>query len=777
MRASQTNNRVRFKLMRILSVTFCFLFANTYVVYAQESNLTDIVYSKLAGDDVQINIVADTALDKPGAFSTDTPARIALDFFGMKSQLPSAQTMVESGKVKSVVAVETSDRTRVIINLYESARFKLNESENGYSVTVFKEESDVSVAVRPKPYAKKPDITPEISVSNIDFRRSEAGGGTLIVDLNDDEFAVDTRQRDGEIIVDLLGVSLPAELEQSLDVRDFATPVSKVDSFQSSDNVRLVVVPQGKFQHLSFQSGGRFTLIVDPIIETEEDVRNQEDLALGFQGERLSINFQNIDVRSALAVIADFTGINFVTSDSVRGELSLNLKDVPWDQALDVILRTKGLAQRQTGNVVWIAPSSEIQKYEEEELKAKQIVAEYAPLTTEVIQINYAKASDIAAVVKSVKVVAQGNIASDTQIPDSAAGAFNATETDKNSLLSPRGSVTVDERTNTLLVQDVAEYIADLREVISRLDKPVRQVLIETRIVEANDNFSRELGARLGFQRVTENAQFPGSNNSNIGTVVGSGTTDGVTTLSNSLNERNRAQQEADLNGEDIVPPSLVFDTGPAGLAVDLGANAIGGSQAASYAIDILKAGAGYTNLITLELSALEADGRGKIVASPRLVTANQKEARISQGQEVFVTVPGNGSGVGGGGGAGGGGGGGVERIDAVLELIVTPQITPDDRVIMDVRITQDQLIAASAAVTTLGTKEIETQILADNGETVVIGGIYQETESSGSTKVPFLGDVPVLGNLFKKKSRESRRTELLIFLTPKIISPKLNLG
>lgn len=772
MKASRIHSRVHTSFKRLTaSIAIC-LVALLNVATAQTVNLTDIVYSKLSGDNVQINIVADAPLTEPGSFSTDTPARIALDFFGMKSQLASAQTLVEAGKVKSVVAVETSDRTRVIVNLYESARYALNESENGYSITIFHEEADLSAAVAPKPFAKQPDVTSDVSISNVDFRRSEAGGGTLVVDLDDDNFAVDTRERDGEIIVDLLGVNLPPELERSLDVTDFATPVKKVDAFQNAGNVRLVVVPQGKFQHLSYQAGGRFTLIVDPIIEKAEDLRNQEDLALGFEGERLSINFQNIDVRSALAVVADFTGINFVTSDAVQGEITINLKDVPWDQALDVILRTKGLGQRKTGNVIWIAPNPEIQKFEEEELKASAVVAEYAPLVTEVVQINYAKAADIADVVKSVKVVKQGDVSSASGLSDTVSSSLNVTETDKNSLLSIRGSVTVDARTNSLLVQDVAEKIRDLREVIAKLDKPVRQVLIETRIVEANDNFSRELGARLGFQRVTENARFPGANDSNLGTVFGSGSIAGNTSLNESFNERQQSVADDPFG----FPSPLVFDrsTGtPGGLAVDLGANAIGGASAASYAVDILRAGTGFSNLITLELSALEADGRGKVVASPRLLTANQRQARISQGQEVYVTIPGNGGGATGGSG----GGGGLERIDAELVLTVTPQITPDDRVILDVEIEQDRLITVSGDITTLGTKMIQTQVLADNGETVVIGGIYQETESQGETKVPLLGDVPLLGNLFKKKSKESIRTELLIFLTPKIISPKLNLG
>ena len=729
--------------------------------YAQNSaNLTEIIYSKLSGDDVQINLVTDGNVGEPGSFSTDNPARIALDFFGMRKQLTESSIKVSAGKVNSIVAVETPDRTRVIINLTDTARYEVVEAENGYAITVFNTQVDNSLGVKPKPFAKRPDVVPEIDVTRIDFRRSEAGGGSLVVDLNDDDATIDTRERDGEILVDLIGVNLPPELERRLDVTDFATPVQTVDAFQNADSVRLIVVPTGKYQHLSFQTGNRFTLVVDPIVETEEDKRNEEDLALGYEGERLSINFQKIDVRSALAVIADFTGINFVTSDSVQGEITINLKDVPWDQALDVIMRTKGLAKRQTGNVIWVAPATEIAEIEEQELKANALVQEFSPLVSEVIQINYAKAKDIADVIKSIKVVRQGASSSTaSRIPGGTNFGTSAftTETDKNSLLTARGSVTVDERTNSLLVQDVAEKIKELRELIAKLDKPVRQVLIETRIVEASDTFSKELGARLGFQRITNNAQFPGSSGSDIGSVIGSGTTEGITTISDSLNDDE---------------PGTIYDVSrgqPGGLAVDLGANGIDGNLPASYAFDIFKAGIGYEHLITLELSALQADGRGKIVASPRLVTANQKEAVIKQGEERVFTVLGDDDVE-------------VETKEAVLALEVTPQITPDDRVVLDVRITQDSFIPLGAGsgqnvTAALRKKEIVTQVLSNNGETIVIGGIYQEENQYGETKVPILGDIPLIGNLFKKRSTRDDRTELLIFLTPKIISPKLNLG
>ena len=715
------------------------------MAFAQNTvNLTSIVYSQLPGGDVQINLVTDGNVGEPGSFSTDNPARIALDFFGMRQQLDQTSMKISSGKVDSVVAVETPDRTRVIINLIDTARYQVLEAENGYAITVYNTQIDESPRVTPAPFAKRPDVLSETAVTNIDFRRSDAGGGSLIVDLNDDGVTVDTRERDGEIIVDLLGVTLPTELEKRLDVVDFATPVRSIDAFQNSNSVRLVILPEGKYQHLSFQTGNRFNLVVDPIVETEEDLRNQEDLDNGYEGERLSINFQNIDVRSVLAVIADFTGINFVTSDSVQGEITINLKDVPWDQALDVIMRTKGLAKRENGNVIWIAPAAEIARVEEEELKANAVVAELTPLASEIIQINYAKAADIADVIKSVEPV---DISGD-------GGGVNV-ETDTNSLLTSRGSVTVDDRTNSLLVQDVAYKISQLRNVIAKLDKPVRQVMIETRIVEASDTFSKELGAKLGFQRITENAQFPGASGTNLGQFIGGGTTDGNNIISDSLAEDDGLIEFAD----------------PSGLSVDLGANGIDGSRAASYAFDIFRAGTGFAHLITLELSALESDGRGKVVASPRLITANQREATIKQGEErVFTVSSAN---------TAGGQSQSTETKEAVLELTVTPQITPDDRIIMDVLVIQDTFIPTTNLLTAaaLRTAEIQTQVLTANGETIVIGGIYQEVQDEAVTKVPLLGDLPVLGNLFRRKSQNDSRTELLIFLTPKIISPKLNLG
>lgn len=733
----------------IRSLLLLFFVLCNQAISAQEAGdtilLERVVYSKLAGDRIQINLITDKPISvDPGSFSTNSPPRIALDFFGMKKASNESNIKIGNGAVDSLSIVETDDRTRFVINLLSNAPYEMEATEDGYAIIVGNAaDKSIALARAPKPFAKKPDIISETSITNIDFRRSPANGAKITIDLTDDAVSADLREQDGELIIDFFDITLPAELEKRLDVVDFATPVKTVDTFQVGRNVRLVVKPEGRYQHVSYQADKQFTLVVDPYAETEEEKSKRQFDEIGFGGERLSINFQRIDVRSAIAVIADFTGLNFVTSDAVQGELTLNLQDVPWDQALDIILKTEGLSQRKQGNVIWIAPTTEIAAKEQAELEAKLAVNDLEPLVSEIIKINYAKAQDIADVLKSIEVIIQGNTPSGTAASAaSTTTAFNPTQTDTNSLLTSRGSINVDERTNSLLIQDTPSKIKEIKKVIAQLDIPVRQVMIEARIVEASDSFSRELGARLGFQRITENARFPGTDDTDIGDIVGSGTTEGLTVIQDS-----RADTE----------PGLIFDNSrgtPGGLSVDLGANGIGGELPASQAFDIFKAGTGYAHLITLELSALEADGRGKIVASPRLVTANQREAIIRQGEERGI---------------------GSALVEAVLQLRVTPQITPDDRIVLDVVLNQDAFINPFG--TALNTKEVNTEVLVDNGETVILGGIYQESSAEGETKVPLLGDIPVVGNLFKKRSKRNNRIELLIFLTPKIISPKLNLG
>jgi len=693
--------------------------------------LNDIKFSALPGGVLQINLTTDGRPKEPGTFSTNKPPRIAFDFFGMQSNLDRNLIKIGKGAVESIATVQTDDRTRVVFNLVRPVPYKMELTDTGVVFLVENPDTAAARTARTKPKQFRDEVgSVPYSIERIDFRRSKTGGGRIIVNLSDPKVGVDVQEKDGEIIVDFPNTRLPTELEQRLDVVDFATPVQTIDTFQDGSAVRMVVTPLGRQQHLAYQSGNVFNINVDPILAEEEEPEADE---FGYSGERLSLNFQKISVRAALQVIADFTGLNFVTSDSVTGTLTLRLADVPWDQALDIILQTRGLGMRQTGNVVWVAPAEEIAARERAQLESQKQKGELEPLTSELIQINYAKAADIAQILRTVKAV-------DTGVQQSLFGSVSigAIETESNSLLSPRGSVTVDDRTNAILIQDTAGKIKEVRKLIAELDKPVRQVMIETRIIEAFDTFTRELGARFGFTRLVNQAQGPGGGT--IGDTFTTGTLEGTRAI---------ADGGIVAAGEDV-------------LNVNLPANPIGDDSAASYALTIATAGLGFAQILDLEISALEEEGRGKIIANPRLITSNQQEAHIEQGQERIFTV--NILGV-----------GSVVTKKAVLGLTVTPQITPDDRVVLDVFITQDDFV--SPVDPTINTKQIRTQVLLENGETVVIGGIYQQNIREGEVKVPLLGDIPLLGYLFKKKTKQDQRNELIFFLTPKIINPALNLG
>ena len=561
-------------------------------------------------------------------------------------------------------------------------------------------------------------------IIGLDFHRSPDGKGRVIIDLSDSNISVDIRVEAGELIADLMNIRLDEKDERRLDVVDFATPVNTIDIFRQQQNTRVVIAVNGPFKHTVAQSEARYVIEIAALTRPERAAQAEKEPT--YAGETLSLNFQRIPVRAALQVIADFTGFNIITSDSVGGDLSLRLDDVPWDQALDLILQTKNLGMRQKGNVIRVAPSEELIAQERSEFEAQREVVELEPLVTELIRINYAKAEDIRQLLKSVKAV-------DTGFEQTPFGSVSITEikTEENTLLSARGSVTVDSRTNTLLIQDTPSHIREIRKLIKRLDVPVRQVQIETRIVEATDDFSRSLGARLGFSRITDGARFPGTSGSNsIGTVFGSGSIEATGALR-----------------DDNV---ILF---PDALSVNLPADNVGGATASSYAYQISKIGPGFLNLLDLEISALQAEGKGKIIANPKITTTDKHEAHIEQGQErVFASS----SLI----------AGGTITKKAVLGLTVTPQITPDDQIILDVRITNDSFSGDN----TLNTKQIETQTLLSNGETIVIGGIYQQDQGESVVKTPILGDIPLLGHLFKKRTRRDNRTELLIFLTPRII-------
>ncbi len=689
-----------------------------------QNAIEDIVYAKLPGDRIQIQLRMSGTPAKPAVFTTSNPARIALDFPNTRVSMAKTSVKVGVGAITSVNAVEAQNRTRVVLNLVKPAAYTSTSDNRSFTITVENPVGAIAGTQAAKTTRFASAARPgKHSLKGIDFRRGPQGDGKIIIGLSDTGVGIDIREQAGEIIVDFLDTGIPAELQRRLDVTDFGTPVANVDTFVQGKNVRLVIVAKGKYEHLAYQAGEMFTVNVKPIIEKPGEKKKDE---FGYSGEKLSLNFQNIDVRAALQVIADFTNLNFVTSDSVKGNLTLRLKDVPWDQALDIIATAKNLAIRKGGNVVTVGPADEVAAKEKAALEAGKTAMELEALVSELIQINYAKADDVAKLLKSIKAVETGG-------QGSLFGTVSKIETESNSLLSPRGQVTVDQRTNSLLIQDTAGKVREVRKLIAQLDQPVRQVMIETRLVQASDSFAKNLGVRWGA------VKRPNASLGNTGQATICGTLE--------------CQVDA-LNGDPIT-----LNTNA--LSVNLGAAGLAGQTAGSLAVTVAKMLDG--NVLALELSALESDGKGKIISSPRLITSNQKKARIEQGQEGLFRALSSGAGA-----------ASFVIRKAVLALEVTPQITPDDRIIMDVLITKDEFRDAVNGL--IDKKEITTQVLLDNGETVVIGGIYEQSERNDVTQVPFFGNLPMLGFLFRTKNELNNKTELLIFLTPRIMSERLSL-
>ena len=684
--------------------------------------ITQINHSSLPGGRLQIDVHSSGLLPAPRIFRTSSPDRIVLDFFGVRTRLPASVIEIGRGAIESIMMAQDEQRSRMVINLISPVDFASDAADNRLTLVV---DPAISVSGETSGALASEDPNAQSHVARIgliDFRRTPEGAGRVIIEFDSERPLVDVREHLGEVVLDITGVTLDKPLERRLDVIDFATPVQYIDAFSTEAGAQIVVVPRGDYEFASVQSGKRFTLEV-----SEKPAPGEGDQAIAYSGKTISLDFQNIPVRSALQQIANETNLNFVISDSVTGDMSLRLKDVPWDQALDTIMQTKGLARRQQGNVVWIAPAEEITNQERLVLEASRQVSELEPLVSDLIQINYAKAEDIANLLKSVRAI-------ESSVQQSMFGSVSVAEvpTEENRLLSDRGSVTVDERTNALLIQDTAQKIREIRKLINELDRPVKQVLIETRIVEANEDFSRNIGVKLGLTGI--------NSNTDLGSMIGSGS------LANTATVRNDG----------------ISSSGDGSLGVNLPAQGIGSVSPASYAFTLAKAGAGWASLIDLEISALEAEGNGKIVANPRLLTADKQEAHIEQGQERIFTTNTLGEGT-------------VVTKKAVLGLTVTPQITPDDRVILDVFVTKDSFVSPTEE--NINTLQVRTQVLLDNGETVVLGGIYEQQTSESVSKVPVLGDLPVLGPLFRTKGILDNRRELLIFLTPRIINPVLTAG
>ena len=674
---------------------------------AQSNSLSDVSFSSLSGNRVQIKLNFSGTVQNPLEFTIDNPARLAFDFPDTANKLASRNVSIGIGAVKSLSAVEAKGRTRVVVNLVKIVPYQKRIEGNSVIVTL---ESNELATV---PVTQKSDvaIAGQLAVNNVDFRRGKAGEARISVNLSNPSIPVDVKEEGGKIIVDFMGAKLPRNLERRLDVVDFATPVTTIDAMSKGNNARLVIQTEGVAEHLAYQSESLFTIEVKRVSKAEQEVAKKEHR--GYTGEKLSLNFQNIEVRAVLQLLADFASMNLVTSDSVSGTVTLRLKNVPWDQALDIILRTKGLGMREMGNVILVAPAEEIAAREKQDLESKLQIQELEVLRSELVQINYAKAADIAKLLK-VK---------------------------ENSMLSARGSITVDDRTNTLLVKDTVAKLEEIRQLVGDLDIPIRQVLIESRIVIANSDFSRELGVRFGGTTVRRNG--------NDGILAASGSAEGTNSMVNSA----ITNLGSTGNAFPVTTPSLSDR-----LNVNLPTTV---ASAGRIALGIL----GSDYLLDLELSAMQAEGQGEVVSSPRVITANQKEAVIEQGVEVpYLEASSSGAAT-------------VSFKKAVLSLMVKPQITPDSRVIMDLRVSKDSVGERFGPnqIPSINTREVTTQVLVDNGETVVLGGIYEQTKISNKSKVPLLGDLPFIGALFRTKNDTNDKEELLIFITPKILKESLN--
>lgn len=667
--------------------------------------IQSIEHESVSADQLRVVVTMDQRVNQPLSFEINNPARIAFDFADTQSALSTKRVPVNVGFLKDVNVASHKDRTRLVLNLSKKTNYNtkiegnrfyinLNSGVSGaiYNTAAVADSSAVS-------YTQSPEI------NKVDFRRGEKGEGRLVIGLSNRNMPVNVYKKGSKVYAEFMGADIPRDYTQRLDVLDFASPAKYIDVTKTSKGVLFTVTPNTKaFEHMAYQSDDVFTLELKPISKVEQERKIKDKF--GFTGERLSLNFQDIDTRTVLQLISDFTGTNVVVSDSVGGTLTLRLKDVPWDQALDIILKTKGLSKRESGNVMLIAPAAELAAQEKVALEARKQVQQLAPIRSEFMNINYAKAEDIANLIKT------------------ASATVNSEER-KNTgtgLLSARGSLAVDARTNTILVNDTAEVIEKIIQLVERLDIPVKQVLIESRIVIASEDFNKSLGARFGV------------------------TADGLGRPTNGSGQ--------------ILTPSLDTtkeiingDTVDLENALNFNSPVSGGGK---IGLSIAKLADG--SLLNLELSALQSEGNGEIVSTPRVITADQKEASIEQGVEVPYLE------------ASASGAASVSFKKAVLGLKVTPQVTPDDNIILDLNVSQDTIGTVYNGTPSIDTRTVETQVLAADGETIVLGGIFVDETSNSVTKVPFFGDLPGLGKFFRKTIKSNQKREILIFVTPKII-------
>ncbi|MBO1006249.1 MULTISPECIES: type IV pilus secretin family protein [Acidovorax] len=691
----------------------------TFAVLTPISAFAQVVVQSVVGsvqngvDVVRIDF-SEPLKSVPTGFSIQSPPRIALDFPNASNATGKNIFEVNQGNVKSVNVVQAGDRSRIVLNLKQPTSYQADIQGKSLLISLGTVQSvNSETQAVSAPVFADPSSSEVQTLKDVDFRRGADGSGRVVVMLPSSQVGVDIRQQGKGLVVDFLKSSLPEGLRRRLDVGDFGTPVQAITTVQQGERVRMTIDPVGDWEHSAYQSDSQFVV---EIRQKKVDL-NKLTQGPGYSGEKLSLNFQNIEVRSLLQVIADFTNFNIVTSDTVTGSLTLRLKDVPWDQALQIIMEAKGLGMRKSGTVLWIAPKDEIDDRTKKDYEAALAIQKLEPLRTQAFQMNYAKAVDMVA-----------------QLTASSGGASGGTS---NRFLSERGSAIAEPRTNQLFVTDTASKLEEVRQLLSTLDVAVRQVMIEARIVEASDTFGRSLGVRLGGTDLRANRGGTGGYNIGGGNSVAFGTS-----YSNAVAS----------SGAGGAANTL-------GSFVNLPAQAQGGFDPASFAISIFNSAA--NRFLNLEISAMEADGKGKIVSSPRVVTADQTKASIEQGTEFPypVTAP-NGGTV-------------IAFKKAVLKLEVLPQITPEGNIILDLDVNKDSPGEILQNVRAINTKHIKTQVLVENGGTVVIGGIFELFEDDAEAKVPFLGDIPGVGNLFKTKTKQANKQEMLIFITPKVLTER----
>ncbi len=666
--------------------------------------LKHVSFASLPGDRTAVTLTFDGTPPEPTGYTIQQPARIAIDLKGVDDGLQSRYHNLGVGNAQSLTVIEAKDRTRLIFNLVKLAPYSTKVEGDKLRVVIGNNQSGAKAAVAAAQgstggsmVSASSSNTAAVSgpsVTDVNFHRGENGAGRVVVTFSNSKVDVDVAEKGGDIRLNAHNVDLPQRLRRRLDVTDFATPVQQVDAYAEGRNTVIDIKPTGTFNYLAYQTGNQFTVSVERLSKQEAEKQKKDKFP--YTGKKLSLNFQNIDVRSVLQLIADFTGLNLVASDSVKGNITLRLQNVPWDQALDLILKTKGLAKRQVGNVLLVAPAKEIAAREKQEAQANKQIAELAPVHLDIIQINYAKAKDIVALLKQDK-----------------------------DLISSRGFISFDSRTNTISVRETDSKLEQIRRLISTWDIPVRQVLIEARIVRARTNVASDLGIQWGGAAIHQN---------NSNDVLVGGSTDTIVSLKNGT--------------------TVQF---PQALAVDLGVNK---ANTSSFAIGLSSS----KYLLSLELDALQSEGKAEVVAQPKVVTADRQKAMIKSGTEIPYQE------------ASSSGATSTSFKDAALSLEVTPQITPDDKIIMDLKVNQDTPGAplSASGPPPIDTNEVDTQVLVSNGQTIVLGGIFESTQSTTVTKTPFLGDIPYLGRLFRKTSKSNERSELLVFITPKIVKNDL---